>query len=71
MSTRPIDMTALEWQLLNDLWISSGEDDIPNTHRVKFIRLGVAAEKAGKLKVTFEGRLQLREYNSNKALSAK
>lgn len=61
---RPIDLTDSEWQSLNRLY-SRGETDIPSTHRVKLMHVGFAAQKAGRLVVTFEGRLQLREYNNN------
>ena len=58
---RNIVLTSTEWLSLSHLQKKSDEV-IPNTHRAKFLLLGVAAEKAGKLVLTFEGRLQLREY---------
>lgn len=59
---RSIQLTTSEWQSLQQIKISS-ENAIPGAHRAKFMLLGIAAEKAGKLVVTFEGRLQLREYD--------
>lgn len=61
---RSIQLTAAEWQSLNGLQ-DKLEKAIPIAHRAKFLLLGVIAEKAGKLVVTFEGRLQLREHNFN------
>jgi hypothetical protein len=58
-----INLTAPEWQSLNRLFTKQ-ENDIPSTYRSKLMRLGVVAEKAGRLVVTFEGRLQLRDYNN-------
>ena len=62
MHMRTIQLTTSEWQSLNHLQAKS-EIVIPGAHRAKLLLLGVVAEKAGKLVVTFEGRLQLREYN--------
>ncbi len=59
---RSIQLTTAEWQSLNGLQ-DKLEKAIPIAHRAKLLLLGVIAEKAGKLVVTFEGRLQLREYN--------
>lgn len=64
---RPIDLTVSEWQSLNHLPTPSDEA-IPGAHRAKFMLLGIVAEKAGKLVLTFEGRLQLREHNRTLAL---
>lgn len=66
MSMRTIDLTVAEWRSLNQLPTTSGCNEIPSDHRVKLIRLGVAAEKAGKLVATFEGRLMLRQYKAGK-----
>jgi hypothetical protein len=63
---RTIDLTVAEWRSLNQLPMTSGCSEIPSDHRVKLIRLGVAAEKAGKLVATFEGRLMLRQYKTGK-----
>ena len=60
---RYIELTTSEWQSLTHLQNKS-ENVVPGAHRAKLLLLGVVAEQAGKLVVTFEGRLQLREYNS-------
>lgn len=65
MSTRTIDLTTPEWQSLKQLLSKTECNEIPGEHRVKLLRLGVAAEKAGRLVATFEGRLMLRDYNGN------
>ncbi len=59
---RSIELTAAEWQSLNELQ-DKLEKAIPAAHRARLLLLGVAAEKGVKLVVTFEGRLQLREHN--------
>ncbi len=64
---RSIQLTAGEWQSLNGLQ-DKLEKAIPIAHRAKLLLLGVAKENGGKLVVTFEGRLQLREYNGKKPL---
>ena len=64
---RSIELTAAEWQSLNGLQ-DKLEKAIPIAHRAKLLLLGVAAEKRGKLVVTFEGRLQLREHNGKTPL---
>ena len=64
---RSIQLTDAEWQSLNGLQ-DKLEKAIPIAHRAKLLLLGVAAQKGGKLVVTFEGRLQLREYNSKTPL---
>ena len=61
---RSIQLTTAEWKSLNGLQ-DKLEKAIPIAHRAKFLLLGVIAERAGKLVVTFEGRLQLREHNAN------
>jgi len=60
---RPIDLTISEWKSLGHLQDNSGQA-IPRSDRAKLLLLGIVAEKAGKLVLTFEGRLQLREYNN-------
>ena len=57
---RNVDLTSSEWFSLSQLQKKSDEV-IPDSHRAKFLLLGVVAEKAGTLVLTFEGRLQLRE----------
>ncbi len=59
---RSIELSAREWQSLQQVK-AGNETEIPIAHRAKFMLLGVVAEKVGKLVVTFEGRLQLREYD--------
>lgn len=66
---RTIELTFSEWQSLSHLH-GRTKADLPGAHRAKLLLLGVIAEKAGNLVVTFEGRLQLREHNS-KTPSAK
>jgi hypothetical protein len=56
-----LDLTAAEWCSLAQLMIDTRGEQIPSDHRSKLIRLGVAAEKAGRTVVTFAGRLVLRE----------
>jgi hypothetical protein len=58
---KSLDLTAAEWRSLGQLMIDTRGEQIPSDHRSKLIRLGVAAEKAGRTVVTFAGRLVLRE----------
>jgi len=60
---RSIDLTVPEWQSLKELQ-EKIKKELSCAHRAKFLLLGLVAEKAGSLVITFEGRLQLREYNS-------
>jgi hypothetical protein len=69
---KPLDLTAAEWRSLGQLMIDTRGEQIPSDHRSKLIRLGVAAEKAGRTVVTFAGRLVLRQHgqDSNAARDA-
>ncbi len=60
---RTIDLTPAEWLSLSRLPIELRDEQIPADHKQKLIRLGVAAEKIGRLVTTFEGRLMLRDRN--------
>lgn len=59
---RTIDLTTQEWRSLRCLPLKLDDEQVPNEHKKKLIRLGVATEKAGQLVATFEGRLMLREH---------
>ena len=59
---RNVELTDSEWQSLNDLQ-GKINNEVSRSQRAKFLLLGLIAEKAGNLVLTFEGRLQLREYN--------
>jgi hypothetical protein len=61
MHMRAIELTASEWQSLIQLR-GNADNGIPISHRAKLLLLGVVANKGGKLVVTFERRLQLREH---------
>ncbi len=63
---RTIDLTTPEWRSLGCLPQKLGDEQVPIEHQKKFIRMGVASEKAGQLVATFEGRLMLRERNQAK-----
>ena len=63
---RTIDLTTHEWRSLGCLPLQLDDAQLPNEHKTKLIRLGVASEKAGQLVATFEGRLMLRERNQPK-----
>lgn len=63
---RTINLTTPEWQSLSDFQ-EKIKNELSCTHRAKFLLMGLIAEKAGNLVLTFEGRLQLREYNSKTA----
>lgn len=62
MPVRTIDLTTAEWSSLRQLPADLEHGGVPAAHRTKLMRLGVAAEKAGNLVATFEGRLMLREH---------
>jgi hypothetical protein len=62
---KPLDLTAAEWRSLGQLMIDTRGEQIPSDHRSKLIRLGVAAEKAGRTVVTFAGRLVLRQHGQD------
>ena len=59
---RNIELTVTEWQSLSDLQ-QKIKQEVSCADRAKFLLLGLIAEKAGNLVVTFEGRLQLREHD--------
>ncbi len=60
---RTIELTDSEWQSLSDIH-QKIKKNITSSHRAKFLLLGLASEQTGSLVITFEGRLQLREYQS-------
>jgi hypothetical protein len=63
---RTVDLTLDEWRSLGSLPLDLDNLRIPVDHQKKLIRLGVAAEKSGRLTATFEGRLMLREHGLKK-----
>jgi len=65
VTDKSLDLTAAEWRSLSQLTTDTRGEHIPSDHRSKLIRLGVAAEKAGRTVVTFAGRLMLREHGQD------
>jgi hypothetical protein len=57
----PVGLTVDEWQSLTRL-TSIIDGVMPEAHRRKLMTLGLAAERRGRMVLTFEGKLAVRAH---------